>query len=219
METATASHATPGATFLVVEDDEATARTIARLLRPLGKVVVAHRLADALDAVASPRSFTALFIDWHLPDGQGTEVILACRERGAFVPALVLTGDVCDRIADLAHDLDAEVISKENVTRVVRFAKRVIDGSVKPSAAIAAVGRDWTARYDLTRKEARLLRARLSGTSRADLPEVLGVDESTIATHAKHIIHKTGHASLDEAIEAALREVIEKSYKSYKSHP
>jgi hypothetical protein len=34
METVTVSHATPDATFLVVEEDESTARTIARLLRP-----------------------------------------------------------------------------------------------------------------------------------------------------------------------------------------
>jgi DNA-binding CsgD family transcriptional regulator len=51
------------------------------------------------------------------------------------------------------------------------------------------------------------------GASREDLPDVLGVADSSVKTHVKHLLHKTGDASLDEALVRALREVVEKSYR------
>ena len=170
---------------------------------------------------ASGRAGRQLFIDWHLSaDGDGCDVILDCYERYGHVPALIITGFICDDIVNLAYDLDAELVSKPvGEATVTRFARRAAAGSANMTADVRRLVWEWAAQYDLTRKEARLFRVRLSGTSRADLPEVLGVDESTVTTHVKHLIHKTGDPSLEHAVERALRELVEKSFKSCKISP
>ncbi len=211
MGTETASHANSGATFLVVEDHKGVASTYRRILRLLGDVTLAHDLAGALDALASRPHWTALLIDWHLPDGSGLDLITACRQRHGNVPTLVFTGDICNEVVNLAYDLDVEIVSKPmGEARLTGFARRAM--AMVPAGAdpVVALVRDWHERYELTSAEAFIFRSVLRGTSREALAEMLRVELSTVKKHVHNLVQKTGDPSLDAAVIRAQREIIDR---------
>ena len=196
--------------FLVVEDHKLVASTYRRLLRPLGDVTLAYTLVQALAAVASHPRWTGLVIDWHLPDGSGLDAIQACRQRHDYVPALVITGDICPDVVDLAYDLDAELVSKPmGEARLTGFARRAIDGRVRWTPRRTDKAREWQARYELTSAQAFILRSVMRGASRQDLPDMLRVDPGTVKTHVHNLLQRTGDPSLDAAALRALREVVD----------
>ena len=82
------------ATVLVVDDEPMNVRLIERILAEvdLGEV---HGLTDPRQVVAAVEALSPalLILDLHMPHLNGLEV-LAALPRGAFLPVLVLTGDV-----------------------------------------------------------------------------------------------------------------------------
>lgn len=80
--------------ILLVDDHEASARALARLLRHQGFIVTtAYTMAGAL-ALAAPAGPDALICDVDLPDGNGCDLLLRLR---AFLaprplPAVAITG-------------------------------------------------------------------------------------------------------------------------------
>ncbi len=79
------------ARFLVVEDDTDYAENLSELLTLSGfSSERARTLADAR-RLASDRSFDVAVVDLVLPDGRGSDVIAALRERSPHVVAIVLT--------------------------------------------------------------------------------------------------------------------------------
>ncbi len=209
MATASLSQETSEIAFLVVEDHKLVASTYRRLLGPFGEVTVAYSVADGLAAVASHPRWTGLVIDWHLPDGSGLDAIQACRQRHGYVPALVITGDICPDVVNRAYDLDAEVVSKPlGEARLTGFAKRAIDGLVQWTPKRTEVIRAWQARYDMTPAESFILRSVMRGASRDALPEMLHVSPGTVKTHVHRLLRKTGDPSLDAAALRAMREIV-----------
>ena len=80
--------------ILLVDDHEASARALARLLRHQGFVVTtAYTFAGAL-ALAAPNSVDLLICDVDLPDGDGCELLRRMRAffGGRTIPAIAVTG-------------------------------------------------------------------------------------------------------------------------------
>ena len=79
-------------TILVVEDEPATLRLMARLLRGLGHdVTTADTFAGALEAERAG-DFDLIISDIGLPDGSGLELMRRITDRRGAVPAIALTG-------------------------------------------------------------------------------------------------------------------------------
>jgi DNA-binding NarL/FixJ family response regulator len=209
METAGVSQGTASAAFLVVEDDEGVARTIARALRSSGAVTVVHSRAGALDALRSRAHWTALFIDLHLPDGDGLEVIRACKLRQGSVAAMVITGDHRKVVMDEAFDVDAIVIIKPfEPERLRKFASDAIAGHASGSARVARHVREWQERYRLTPAEACSLHDAASGRPRGELPAARGVTQATVKNQVHSLLSKTGDRSMDAAVIRFLGELV-----------
>jgi CheY-like chemotaxis protein/two-component sensor histidine kinase len=79
-------------TILVVEDEPATLRLMARLLRGLGhQVTTADTVAGALEAERG-QDFRLIISDIGLADGSGLELMRRITARRGAVPAIALTG-------------------------------------------------------------------------------------------------------------------------------
>jgi two-component system, OmpR family, response regulator len=94
--------------LLLVEDDPKLSRAISRGLRAEGYAV--DVAADGEEAVmcADVWDYDAVMLDLMLPLRDGIDVCRSLRERGSWVPILMLTarGDVDDRIAGLDAGAD-----------------------------------------------------------------------------------------------------------------
>jgi len=78
--------------ILLVEDEQATSRLLARLLRGLGHdVVTAGTIAEAIDRERTG-DFGLIVSDIGLPDGSGLELMKQVVARRGRVPAIALTG-------------------------------------------------------------------------------------------------------------------------------
>ena len=79
--------------ILVVEDEPATRRLMARLLRGLGhEVTTAGTIAEALEAASRAGDFDLIVSDIGLPDGSGLDLMRRVVARRGPVPAIALTG-------------------------------------------------------------------------------------------------------------------------------
>jgi signal transduction histidine kinase/FixJ family two-component response regulator len=77
---------------LIVDDDATLCTTMARYVSRLGyEVVTAFAVTDALRCMQNGDFDVALF-DMHLPDGSGSDLLLAFKERSPQSEAIMLTG-------------------------------------------------------------------------------------------------------------------------------
>jgi signal transduction histidine kinase len=87
------------ATVLIVEDDDATAELMARELARNGTItVITQKVADAL-ALLRKQSFSAILLDYQLPDGDPWAVVEAGASVRAGIPVILVTGHGSESIA------------------------------------------------------------------------------------------------------------------------
>ena len=84
----------PAAPVLIVDDEESTARALAKVLGAAKfRTAVSFRGGDAVD-YAARNPISAAVIDIHLPDLSGLVVTQKLRERlGPATPIIILSGD------------------------------------------------------------------------------------------------------------------------------
>lgn len=194
--------------YLVVEDDRAFARTVARHLRRHGTVSIAYTASEAEEMLKRERRYSGLVLDVHLPDGSGLELLRAIRESGDDTPALVLTSlDGLDVIA-AAQRHCATFLRKpahsENLRAFVeqtRSHERIVRERLRATVAMLA------RRHGLTRGQEHFLLAAASGVMRRDLAQVLGINESSVKTHVARVLRRTGTRTLTEAVALVHREL------------
>ncbi len=193
-----------GHAYLVVDDDVRFAGSMKRLLTSYGEVVVAHSVAGALEAKPTRGAFRAIFLDFELPDGDGFGVLEGLHARGEQIPAVIITGHLVDKVANRAFELGAKLLAKPIGVEHVKIFLDSLDGD----HAVRPVVDAWRTRYGLTRAETAVLRDAVQGVDRGTLAERQGISETTVRTHVRHMLQKTGDANLSDAIQRALREVI-----------
>jgi len=115
------SVATPRSSLriLVVEDEPATLRLMARLLRGLGHTVMtANTIATTLEALDSGR-FDLIVSDIGLPDGSGLDLMRQAVARHGPIPAIALTGYGMEE--DIRRSQEAGFTA--HLTKPIDFAK------------------------------------------------------------------------------------------------
>lgn len=197
------------ASFLLVEDDLAQARALARLIRKYGAVAVASTVREARRSLEGGARWTALFIDLGLPDGSGMDVLALARTFHPKVPALILTGSSAPTAINAAYDLGADYVVKPVVpSRIERFIQDAV--SVSPSLESAA--RSWERQYKLCQAESDILLRAARGETREAIAIARGASPLTVKKQAATLLQKTRDASLHGAVVRLLREIIEGTY-------
>ena len=129
--------------ILVVEDDLVSAAYLGDVAASLPALVdVAGTAAEAL-ALAGAHAHALLLIDAHLPDGSGTHLLQALRERGITAPALAHTaaGEIALRDQLLAAGF-VDVLRKPiGVADLTLALKRQLPLAIPASAQMDALPR------------------------------------------------------------------------------
>ena len=81
----------PGATVLVVEDDDSMRESIERLLDAAGFGCTAYASADALLARGVDEDSVCVISDLRLPGMSGLELLAALRQRDLSTPFILIT--------------------------------------------------------------------------------------------------------------------------------
>ena len=106
---------------LIVEDDDLTARLLARLMEGIGmKVGVASTIAAALAAL--PHKPSLIVLDLILPDGDGLVVLKAVRELGLKCHVAVVSAADNQELLERANVLAADAVFTKPL-RVGEFLK------------------------------------------------------------------------------------------------
>jgi DNA-binding NarL/FixJ family response regulator/transposase-like protein len=199
--------AKPVPNFLVVDDVDGVVQAVARILHPFGGVTVAYSVDEGISVIGSRVSWTAAFIDLHLLEGKGTEVLEALRDHDPHVPALVMTVDARQEYINRIHDLGGALTCKPiDSVRLTRFATEAIAAEAERNAQPTDVVRVWEDRYDLAPAHAVILRGRLTGMSRSAIARSMRITPKTMKTHVHNLLQRTGDPTFDAA---ALRAMCE----------
>jgi DNA-binding NarL/FixJ family response regulator len=124
----------PGAHFLVVDDDPVVARNLSRVVERFGAVVVAGSVSAARAILDSRVRWSGFVIDLGLPDGSGFDIVRAVRRTMPDAPAMVLTGQLDASFVNEAHDLRVHYVVKPvERARIERFCR---EASGSPGASV-----------------------------------------------------------------------------------
>lgn len=200
--------------FLIVEDDKAVARSLARWMTLIAPVECVGTVAAGRTAVAS-KKWAGLIIDLVLPDGSGFEVLEYARTLDETLPALILTGHLNRDFANRSFDLGAAYVVKpiekaqlEAFARHGRLSCPESDPGFNGRAAV--VIEEWGLRYALTAIEKEILVQGVLGSARAEIAACRGTTESTIKSQIARLKKKTKDRTLRHAVVRVLREAAQR---------
>lgn len=123
--------------ILLVEDDEPLRKIMARALRARSyRVVEAGTVQEGLEALRATTP-ELVITDLNLPDGNGVEVVRACKALDAMRPVLVLSGTQEQEERIQAFDAGADdVVGKPVYMQELKKRVEVHDRSMRTTAAL-----------------------------------------------------------------------------------
>ena len=132
--------AVPGkrGTVLVVEDNPDAAEILSAVVEREGFQVLVRDTAESALAAFADRRPVAVLLDWTLPDGPGTEVCRAIRNRDGTVPIIFVSGR--DDETSVVRGLDSG--ADDYVPKPIRSAELVarMEAQLRKVEAIRAAG-------------------------------------------------------------------------------
>ena len=126
---------------LIIEDDQRTARLLARILREERFSVDLAHSGDEGDEMASATQYDVIILDRLLPDKDGIVVCRSLRERGVVTPILVLSarGSLEDRVAGLNAGADDYLAKPFGLTELLARIRALLRRSELTRAVVLTV--------------------------------------------------------------------------------
>jgi DNA-binding NarL/FixJ family response regulator len=197
--------AVPEVAVLLVEDD-AIVRAWVRSALAESEFRLAGEASTAAEALelAGRRAPALLLVDHNLPDGTGTELVRALRERGVLAPAVVMTASATGGLNEAAREAGVQgtVVKSARSDELLTALRTVLDGrqTFDPRHPRRAPGE-----APLTRRERDVLRLVAAGGTNAEVAARLGLGEETVKTLLGRIFLKLGVRRRAEAVAVAQR--------------
>ena len=190
------------ARFLLVEDHDLLAQTLASAARCVGEAAVASTVERGVELVLERDDWSGFVVDVMMPDGNGLDVLSLARERGQAAPALVLTAVHDAATINRAYELEGRYLVKPaDPLGILAF----FSGAARRPTA-EQLAREWAARYALTEAEVAILAAAAGGSERDQLAFERGISTTTLKKHVHNLLRKTGDPSLLAAAARLLRD-------------
>jgi two-component system, cell cycle response regulator CtrA len=182
--------------ILLVEDDAATADTLALVLKSEGFDVVTVGLGqDGIDLVSGEK-FDLVLLDLNLPDMSGYDILRQLRRAQVDTPILILSGiaGVEDRVKGLSFGADDYVTKPFNRDELIARVRAVIRRTQGKEPTVITVD-DLSVNLDAKTAEVAGNRVHLTGKE-YELLEMLAVRKGTTLT--KEMILNQLYGGMDE---------------------
>lgn len=200
------------AKLLLVDDHPMLRRGLSDLLNLEIDVSVIGQVnhgGEALDFLAQ-HDVDLIVLDHNMPIMNGIETLKAVREREIGVKVLLFT--VSDNLKDVQDALelgaDGYLLKDMEPEKIIGNIRRILRGELVISPALAPIlaaamrkPNQSEATLDLTDRELQVLHMIKDGMSNKMIGNKLGIAESTVKVHVKHILAKIG---LRTRVEAAV---------------
>ncbi|MCP3896702.1 two-component system response regulator NarL [Moraxella sp.] len=200
------------AKLLLVDDHPMLRRGLSDLLNleiDVSVIGQAHHGGEALDFLAQ-HDVDLIVLDHNMPIMNGIETLKAVREREIDVKVLLFT--VSDNLKDVQDALelgaDGYLLKDMEPEEIIGNIRRILRGELVISPALAPIlaaamrkPNQPEATLDLTDRELQVLHMIKDGMSNKMIGNKLGIAESTVKVHVKHILAKIG---LRTRVEAAV---------------
>lgn len=204
--------ATSPARLLLIDDHPMLRRGMADLLSLEMDIHVAGEANHGVEALSflQETSVDLIVLDYNMPVMNGIETLKAIRERQIEGKVLLFT--VSDNIKDvqdaLALGVDGYLLKDMEPDEIVGNIRRILRGELVISPALAPILAaairkpvQPESNPDLTERELQVLYMIRDGMSNKMIGNKLGIAESTVKVHVKHILAKI---SLRTRVEAAV---------------
>jgi DNA-binding NarL/FixJ family response regulator len=193
----------PVRTVLLVEDDDMV-RSWVRLALQGSEFRLVGEAATAAEGVelAERRHPAVLLVDQRLPDGTGTELVRALRQRGIAAPAVVMTANRAAGFNELVRDVDAQgsVLKSGSVTELLDALHTVAEGGRVIDTRHPARSAERAA---LSPREREVLVLVARGLTNRQIAEQLEIGSETVKTLVARSFGKLGVRRRAEAVAAA----------------
>lgn len=200
------------AKLLLVDDHPMLRRGLSDLLNleiDVSVIGQANHGGEALDFLAQ-HDVDLIVLDHNMPIMNGIETLKAVREREIDVKVLLFT--VSDNLKDVQDALelgaDGYLLKDMEPEEIIGNIRRILRGELVISPALAPIlaaamrkPNQSEATLDLTDRELQVLHMIKDGMSNKMIGNKLGIAESTVKVHVKHILAKIG---LRTRVEAAV---------------
>lgn len=191
--------------FLLVEDDAAVAKSMARLLSTHAPAHVARSLSEARPYLDRLDELVGVILDLGLPDGSGLSFLEALRMRSDRLHVTVLTGSVEAALINAACRLNASYAVKPmSADNLSAFLTRCLGERLAPPVAAGSV-EYFLLRFRLTRRQEEILRLSLLDLSAKDMASRLEISEHAVKTRVRRLLKRTGHRRLRDLRRAVLQ--------------
>lgn len=128
---------------LLIEDDLQLGAALARALeQEQFQPTWVRRLREAHERIGDGSAYAAVVLDLGLPDGEGTEILVALRSRQDPVPLVIITArdSLTDRIQGLDRGADDYVVKPFAVSELLARLRAVIRRSAGRASAAWRIG-------------------------------------------------------------------------------
>lgn len=194
-------------TLLFVDDHPLYREGVRRALSdalPSLRILLADRMAAALDVLADEPDIDLCLSDFMLPDGDGLALLAQVSARHPSVARGLLCGAPDGAMARQAKALgcvaclrkDRDIASLGEALATLFNGGTVFDVAPSPS----------TGQPVLSDKRKDILRLAAKGLSNKEISSLLGIAERTVKDHWTYIFDQMGVSNRTEAVSQALRE-------------
>jgi FixJ family two-component response regulator len=189
-------------TVVVIDDDEAILRGVARMLDAEHFRVRTYQSArDFLDEPDLPNP-DCILVDIRMPDLDGLELFRTMRAGGGEPPAVFMTGSghvptVVEAMREGALDLLAKPFTKEMLMTAIG---RAVESSGHARDRRRSLADVWRLMQRLTPREAEVCALVACGLLNKRVAGIIGTTEKTVKVHRGRVTHKLGATSVAELV-------------------
>ena len=203
--------------ILIVEDHELTRFGLKTTFEDVDFIGVIYEASSAEDAleIFKNNPIDVVIMDLGLPNMNGIEATQAIHNLNKDTKIIILTShnDEKEVLNSLKAGANAYCSKEINLQRLVQVVQSVADGAAWFDPSIAHVVRQATAKsevvpdekykdYDLTAREAQILKLMTEGHSNMEIAQKLVISVNTTKAHVASILQKL---EVDDRLQAALK--------------